>query len=217
VTVIALWVSGADAQQVTAEVRTWTGQSLTVNDPTFEIFYTIMPSVTAALGGGGGYAGGVPGAAPMALPGLPPGGVSIPSARGDLAQPPLNIGVGSVGFQAGTATQAAAGTLLPEGQASKQGRRQQDTIRFSQQGVDVHVPVANLASLVFTRTLVPRSSLPAYAALGHFRHGAVAILVDGSRIEADYVNLGTGILRGGSQQGTIDIPWDEIEVIRFRR
>jgi hypothetical protein len=216
VTIVALWVSCAAAQQVTAEVRTWTGQSFTVNDPTFEIFYTIMPSVTVALGGGGGYAGAVPGGVPGAVPGGAPTGM-IPAPRGDLGQQPVNIGVGSVGFQAGTAVMAASGTLLPEGQASKQGRRQQDTVRFSRQGVEVHVPVANLTSLVFTRNLVQRSGLPPYAALAHFRHGATAVLVDGSQIEADYVNLGTGILRGGTPQGTIDIPWDEIEVIRFRR
>jgi hypothetical protein len=210
-TIVALWGSCADAQQVTAEVRTWTGQSFTVSDPTFEIFYTIMPSVTAALGGAGGYAG-----APGAVPGGAPTGM-VPAPRGDLGQQPLNIGVGSVGFQVGTASQAASGTLLPEGQASKQGRRQQETIRLTRQGVDVHVPVANLVSLIFTRNLVQRSSLPPYAALTHFHHGATAVLVDGSQIAADYVNLGTGILRGATPQGTIDIPWDEIEVLRFRR
>lgn len=215
-TIVALWGSCVDAQQVTAEVRTWTGQSFTVSDPTFEIFYTIMPSVTVALGGAGGYAGAAPGAVPGAAPGGVPTGM-IPSGRGDLGQPSTNIGIGSVGFQAGTAALAASGTLLPEGQASKQGRRQQETIRLTRQGVDVHVPVTNLASLIFTRNLVQRSSLPPYAALTHFHHGATAVLVDGSQIQADYVNLGTGILRGATPQGTIDIPWDEIEVIRFRR
>lgn len=34
VSVFALGASPAVAQQVTAEVRTWSGQSFTVNDPT---------------------------------------------------------------------------------------------------------------------------------------------------------------------------------------
>jgi len=46
---------------------------------------------------------------------------------------------------------------------------------------------------------------------------ATAVLSDGSKIEGDYVNLGTALLRGATPQGTIDIPWDEIESIRFRR
>ena len=209
--VVALGASPAAGQQVTADVRTWSGQTFTISEPTFEIFYTIMPSVTAALGGGGGYA---PAGVAPGVGGAP--GV-VPAPRGDLSQAPTNIGIGSVGFQSGTASLAASGTLLPEGVPSKQGRRQQDSVRLARQGVEVHVPVANLSSLAFSRTLVLRSSLPPYAALTHFRHGATAVLADGSRIEGDYVNMGTGVLRGSTPQGVIDIPWDEIESIRFQR
>ena len=193
------------AQEVTAEVRTWSGQSWTVKEPTFEVFYTIMPSVTAALGGGGGYAPAVPGAP------TPPG------ASGEIAQPPATIGVGSVGFQAGTALQAAAGTLLPTGPASKQGRRQQDFVRLSRGGAEVILPVSNLASLNFLRRRVEPSPLPPYASVTHFQHAATAVLADGSKVEGDYVNLGTAVLRGTTPQGTIDIPWDEIESVRFLR
>jgi hypothetical protein len=208
--VVALGASPAAGQQVTADVRTWSGQTFTISEPTFEIFYTIMPSVTAALGGGGGYA-------PAGAPGVGGAPGVVPAPRGELSQAPTNIGIGSVGFQSGTASLAASGTLLPEGVPSKQGRRQQDSVRLARQGVEVHVPVANLSSLAFSRTLVLRSSLPPYAALTHFRHGATAVLADGSRIEGDYVNMGTGVLRGATPQGVIDIPWDEIESIRFQR
>jgi len=212
IVVVALGASPAVAQQVTAEVRTWGGQSFTISEPSFEIFYTILPSITAALGGGGGYApAGMGGPGVAGAPGV------VPAPRGDLSQAPTNIGLGSVGFQSGTASLAASGTLLPEGLPSKQGRRQQDSVRLSRQGVEVHVPVANLSSLVFSRTLIQRSSLPPYAALSHFRHGATAVLADGSQIEGDYVNMGTGVLRGSTPHGVIDIPWDEIESIRFRR
>jgi hypothetical protein len=216
VMVLTLWGTQAVAQQVTAEVRTWDGRSVTLSEPSFEVFYTILPSVTAALGGGGGYAGGVPpgpGLSPVGVPGV---GV-LPPPRGDLNQGPTNIGIGSVGFQSGTAMLAASGTLLPEGPASKQGRRQQETVRLSRQGVEVHIPVANLATLAFTRTVVARSGLPPYVAAAHFRRGATATMADGTQVDGDYVNLGTGVLRGTTPQGTVDIPWEEIEMIRFRR
>lgn len=194
------------AQEVTAEIRTWGGQSLTVKDPTLEIFYTILPAITAPLGGGGG------GYAPTA-----PGGPTPPGASGEIAQAPATIGVGSVGFQAGTALSAAAGTLLPAGPVSKQGRRQQDFVRLSREGAEIAVPFANLSTLLFTRTLVHPRGLPPYVAQKHYRHAATAVLADGSKIDGDYVNLGTALLRGATPQGTVDIPWEEIESIRFRR
>jgi hypothetical protein len=203
---MAVVPSVSAAQEVTAEVRTWNGQALTVKDPTFEVFYTILPSVTAPLGGGGG------GYAPAA-----PGGATPPGTSGEIAQPSATIGVGSVGFQSGTALMAASGTLLPTGPASKQGRRQQEYVRVIRDGSEVAVPVANLVSIVFTRQLVAPSVLPPHVASKHYRHGATIVLVDGSQIQGDYVNMGTALLRGTTQYGSVDIPWDEIELVRFRR
>jgi hypothetical protein len=196
------------AQEVTAEIRTWSGQSLTLKDPTFEVFYTILPSVTAALGGPGLYAPTTPYGFPVPTP---------QAATGELAQPTPTIGVGSVGFQTGTAMQVAAGTLLPPGPASKQGRRQQEFLTVSRAGAEVHIPVSNLVSLAFTRLPVQGSPLPPYVAPTHFRHGVTAVLADGSQIDGDYVNMGTALLRGATPQGTVDIPWDELESVRFRR
>lgn len=201
---VTLGSSTALAQEVTAEVRTWSGQSWKVTEPTFEIFYTIVPPVTAALGGGGAYAPAAPGPA-------------VTGGETQLAQPPATIGVGTVGFQAGTSMQVAAGTLLPAGPASKQGRRQQEFITMFRSGVEFHIPVATLRNLIFLRQPVNPSPLPPYASRAHFRHAAAAVLVDGSKVEADYVNLGTAILRGVLPQGTIDIPWDEIETVSFVR
>ena len=113
--------------------------------------------------------------------------------------------------------QAASGTLLPSGQPSKQGRRQQDIVTISRAGADIHVPVSNILSLTFTRRPVQASPLPPYVASTHFRHAVTARLVDGSQIDGDYVNLGTALLRGTTAQGTMDIPWDEIESVTFRR
>ena len=195
------------AQDPVVEVRTWSGQTLRLAQPSFEVFYTILPSVSAALGAPGVYA---PAGTGFAVP-TPPG------ASGELAQPPATIGVGSVGFQAGTAMSVASGTLLPAGPASKQGRRQQEMVTLSSAGSEIHVPVGNLMSLAFTRSLVQGSPLPPYVAPAHFRHAVIAVLADGSQIQGDYVNMGTAILRGTTAQGTIDIPWDDLELVRFRR
>ena len=43
------------------------------------------------------------------------------------------------------------------------------------------------------------------------------MLTDGSRVEADYVNLGTTVVRGMTPQGRVDIPWGDVETIRFQR
>jgi hypothetical protein len=208
VMLVALCSSSAVAQQVVADVKTWSGQSLRVSEPTFEVFYTIMPSVSAALGGGGAYAPGSMGGTPIAI--APPG---TPA----LAQPAPNVGVGSVGFQAGTAVAVAQGVLLPEGPPSKQGRRQQEILTVFKSGVETHIPVANITNLTFTRTAVGNSPLPPYVSPTHFRHAATVTLADGSKIQADYVNMGTAILRGASPNGTIDIPWDDIEVLSIKR
>jgi hypothetical protein len=50
-----------------------------------------------------------------------------------------------------------------------------------------------------------------------FRYAAVIVLLDGSTLEAESVNLGTTILRGLSPQGRVDIPWREVEQVRLAR
>jgi len=41
--------------------------------------------------------------------------------------------------------------------------------------------------------------------------------VDGERVEADYVNLGTAMLRGTTPNGRVEIPWEEVEHVIFER
>jgi hypothetical protein len=36
-------------------------------------------------------------------------------------------------------------------------------------------------------------------------------------VEADYVNLGGMLLRGTTPGGRIDIPWQDIQTVEFRR
>src|SRR5262245_10038789 len=57
--------SPAAAQDVTAEVRTWSGQSVQLSQPSLEVFYTIVPKTEESAGGqqySGAAAGGAPGA-----------------------------------------------------------------------------------------------------------------------------------------------------------
>ena len=83
--------------------------------------------------------------------------------------------------------------------------------------IEMRVPLSEVAALVFSRRRVVGSPLPSWVAPSHFHHAATAVLNDGSQVQADYVNLGTSILRGTSAQGTVDVPWGEIETVRFRR
>lgn len=95
-----------------------------------------------------------------------------------------------------------------------QHHRRMDTVTLVRDEVEVRVPVERLSSLTFFRHPV-RSTLPPYVAAGHRRTTAVAVLVDGSRVEGD-VNLGWTFVRGAAPQGRVDLPWDRIEVLRFR-
>ena len=88
---------------------------------------------------------------------------------------------------------------------------------MSRDGVEVKVPVERLATLTIARQPTPGSSLPPYVSPTHQRYGATAILTDGSRIDADYLNFGTAVLRGMTPQGRVDVPFEHIESIRFTR
>jgi hypothetical protein len=87
---------------------------------------------------------------------------------------------------------------------------------LSRDGVEVRVPVERLATLTIARQPAG-SSLPPYISPTHQRYAATAVLTDGSRIEADYLNFGTAVLRGMTLQGRVDVPFEQIESIRFTR
>jgi hypothetical protein len=97
-----------------------------------------------------------------------------------------------------------------------QGHRQGEAITLRKEGAEIRLPLAGIVALFFVRHPA-RSTLPSYVAAGHYRYSATALLDDGSRIEADYVSLGTTFLRGRTAQGRMDIPWEQIEVVRFTR
>jgi len=189
---LALWAAPSAAQDMTAEVRTWDGQSWRVAQPSLEVFYTIP---------------------------APPKGINAPDPY--TAGPTGNTSGGSpaLGAGAGLSMSGSVGSLqsyFDSGPGPRQGHRQADYITVRRGGVERQIPVASIASLTFARHPV-RSTLPPYIVNQHFRYTATAVLTDGSRVEADYINLGTLVLRGETAEGRLDFPWEEIQSVSFQR
>jgi hypothetical protein len=111
---------------------------------------------------------------------------------------------------------SAIGQFLDKQPEPLFGNRQSETITMRKEGTEIRLPLASIGALFFARQPA-RSTLPPYVASEHYRYSAIAVLSDGSRIEADYVSLGTTLLRGRTAHGRVDIPWEHIEVVRFTR
>ena len=168
----------ARAQDVIAEVRTWTGESWRLSQPSLEIFYTIMPKM--------------------------PEEEAPPAAKeGAVAQ--------AVQMTGPVSSLKTAFEKKPE---PLQGHDRTDVVTLSRHGVETQIPLSNIRTLQFVRQPAQQGLLPPYVT--HFRYSAVAELVDGSRVEGDYVNLGTAVLRGLTPMGRVDIPWTEVENVRFK-
>jgi hypothetical protein len=189
---VAAFALPAQAQDITADVKTWSGQSWRLSQPSLEVFYTIVskPQETTTAGGGG--VDKVTSFSSLTLGGL--GRESV-----DPSLMTLN---------------RFFGKTAPE---TIQGHRQGQEITAYRGGVATQIPLANISGITFKRQPVRDSSLPPYVAATHIRYAADIALADGTRIDADYVNLGTAILRGTTPDGRIDIPWQDIEVLRFAR
>ena len=189
----AAHVLPALAQDVTADVKTWSGQSWRLSQPSLEVFYTIVSRPQEQSSGGGG------------------GTVGQLTSFGSLS-------LGSLGREAADPSLVTLnrffGKTAPD---TIQGHRQGQEITAYRGGVATQVPIGNISSIIFKRQPVRDSSLPPYVAATHVRYAADIGLADGTRIDADYVNLGTAILRGTTPDGRMDIPWQDIEVLRFAR
>ena len=183
----------ARAQDITADVKTWSGQSWRLSQPSLEVFYTIVskPQDQGAQGGSAAMD------KVTTFNNLTLGGLSRESVDPSLMT--LNRFFGK----------AAPETI--------QGHRQGQDIMAYRGGVATQIPLGNISSITFKRQPVRDSSLPPYVAATHIRYAADIALADGTRIDADYVNLGTAILRGTTPDGRMDIPWQDIEVLRFAR
>jgi hypothetical protein len=193
--VAAAAASPAAAQDVTAEVRTWSGQSLQLSQPSLEVFYTIVPKDE----GSGGQQ--LPGAA-----GGAPGAMGSGTSTGSL-----------IGTEVSGSIRGLSKLFRDKGPEPLQGNRQAVTVSLTQAGVERRIPLEAIKDLAFRRIQVSDSSFPPYVAPTHFRYAASALLTDGSRVDGDYVNLGTAMLRGLTSQGRVEIPWQDIEVVRFSR
>ncbi|HWN90467.1 MAG TPA: hypothetical protein VNQ15_03620 [Verrucomicrobiae bacterium] len=174
---VAIAVAPVAAQEPVAEVRTWSGETLRLSQPSLEVFYTI----------------------PVKEEDPPPSDAAASTA------PPMLFG----------SPKAMTG-MLEKKPDPLSGQRQAESVTLQKGGVERRIPLLSVASLVFTRRPVV-SALPSYLAATHFRYAATAVLLDGTTVEADYVNLGTTILRGTASDGRIEIPWHEIETLRFVR
>lgn len=170
------------AQDSTAEVKTWAGQSLRLTEPSFQIVYTVLVEKDQA--------------------GVAPAGEGVASGGG-----PLELR-GSV---------KALSSFLERGLQSRWGRRGADTLTIRKDGVETRVAFESIESVQFSRQPVTSNVLPPYYTSGHYRHAANVVLKNGARLEADYVNLGTAVLTGTAPQGRVEIPWAEIEMVRFAR
>lgn len=198
IAVLALiWVAAlalpARAQDVTADVRTWSGQSWRLAQPSLEIFYSIVSKPREEVASGGSS-----GTGPSSFNNLTLGG----GLTAEAVDPSLMT------------LKRFFGDAAPE---TIQGHRQGQEITAYRGGVATQIPLGNISSITFKRQPVRDSSLPPYVAATHIRYAADIALADGGRIAADYVNLGTAILRGATPDGRVDIPWQDIEVLRFTR
>lgn len=181
---LAVLVTGvvpADGQTMSAEVRTWTGDTYQLADPSLEVLYTIMVGKKDE------------GAAPSE------------SGPATGAKTPMLFG------SAGAISQ-----FLDKQPDPLLGNRQSETITLRRNGAEIRLPLASISALFFARQPA-RSTLPPYVASDHYRYSATAVLNDGSRIEADYVSLGSTFLRGRTPNGRVDISWERIEIVRFTR
>jgi len=175
-------ISPAIAQDTTAEVRTWSGQSVVLTGPWVEVFYTVVPKPA-----GGEETPAPPGGAPP-VPGMAAGGI----------------------FQ-------SMKHAVQEGPRPLPAHREASVLTFSRAGVELKVPLERLATLTIARQPMAGSSLPPYVGPTHHRYSATAVMTDGSRVDADYLNFGTAVLRGMTSQGRVDVRFDQIESIRFTR
>jgi len=174
---VAIAVAPVAAQEPVAEVRTWSGETLRLSQPSLEVFYTIPVK----------------------------GEDTSPPDAAASAPPPMLFGSAS----------SLAGALEKKPEPLS-GQRQAESVTLQKGAVERRIPLLSVASLVFARYPVV-SALPAHLAATHFRYAATAVLLDGTTVEADYVNLGTTILRGTASDGRVEIPWHEIETLRFVR
>ncbi len=124
----------------------------------------------------------------------------------------INLGMPSTGGGEQVSSPVAGGT---KEERLLRGHSQASAITVSKDGVETRIPWEQVRTMSFARTPDPAAGLPPY--ISQYRYSASVTLVDGTRVEADYVNLGVTFLRGTTPAGRVDIPWQEVEGITFNR
>ena len=194
--VLAMAGPAAAADDVKLEVRTWTGQTWRLSQAVFDVFSTLLPRTDEQ------------------------GKVAGPSEASSV----IGGTGGGTGMGSGRSRQASLfgspqelSSILEKRAEPLQVRQDATSVALMKEGVETRVPLERIASLLFYRQPIWTSTLPPYVASSHFRYSATAVLTDGSRVEGDYVNLGTLRLRGTGPLGRVDMPWEELEAVRFER
>ena len=192
--VVAITIAPAIAQESVAEIQTWRGDSFRISQPALDSLYSIIPR--ALIGANGAPVAGAAGAAAET-------GVSAPPAG---SGPQASI-IGSARSLAG---------LFGQGPPPIQGRASHHALTFVRSGVETRVPFDRISGLTVERKDLA-STLPPYVSATHAQYAATAVLVDGSTIQADYVNFGTIILRGTGPQGSIELPLEDVRTLKITR
>src|SRR5690242_7169158 len=130
-TVTAAAGSPAAAQDVTAEVRTWSGQSLRLSQPSLEVFYTIVPKEEG------------------------PGGQEVPGAGAASGTMGSGVSSGSlIGTEVSGSLRSLSRRFRDKGPEPLQGNCQADTVSITQAGVERRVPLEAIKDLAFKRARV---------------------------------------------------------------
>ena len=130
-------------------------------------------------------------------------GAGAPAA----AAAPVAVSVGTTTVQK---------TPVGAGPAPIQGRRPQNFVTFVSSGVEIQVPFERIAAILVERRPVATNMLPSYVEPS-MRSVATATLVDGGTIQAAQVNFGNATLRGTIPQGTIELPLDDVKMLKITR
>lgn len=185
--VVMLLVGSAVAQESSATVRTYQGVSYKLADPSLEVFYTIGEPKEKDSG----------------------------ATQGASAQP-FGTMI-TIAPSAGAAPSGDQPTSAGAGEERKllRGHSQATDVMVWRQGVETRIALDQIRTMRFTRQPVPVASLPPY--VPHFRYAVTVSLVGGQQIEADYVNLGATVVRGMTQNGRVEILWQDVEYLVFDR
>ncbi len=185
--IVMLLAGSAVAQESNATIRTYQGVSYKLADLSMEVFYTI------------GEPKGMEGGATQGAAAQPFGTmITIAPSQG-----------GAPGGEQPTSTGSGEEKKL------LRGHSQATDVTVSRQGVETRIGWDQVRAMRFARAPVSVASLPPY--VPHYRYTATVSLVNGQQVEADYVNLGATVLRGMTQNGRMEIPWQDVEYLVFDR